>query len=291
MMDRHFLIAGLVRNQEKNLTNIVSILHNSFANYGDVSFLIIESDSTDNTIEKLAVLRNDYLNFDFISLGNLGDTIENRWVRMASLRNTYLDIFANSTKYRNCNYLVVADLDDVNLGLKSSSLDSVFKRNNWAAVFANQSKYYYDVLALRHPTLSPNDCWKEERYLIEKGMNPFKARKRAVFDRQIKIPRNSQWLEVDSAFGGLAIYKRESIKGCRYIEYSSEGDFACEHIDFHSQIRSRGGKLFIVPSMINAGCVDHTEIRKVIPTLKWFIKMILWELARLPRHVKGVLRE
>jgi hypothetical protein len=289
-MDKNFLIAGLVRNQETNLSNLVSILHNSFAKYGDVSFLIIESDSTDNTIEELTVLRNSYPNFDFLSLGNLENTIENRWVRMATLRNTYLDSFADSPSYKNCNYLVVADLDDVNLDLKSSSLDSVFKRNDWAAVFANQSKYYYDILAFRHPTLSPNDCWKEERFLIEKGMNPYRARKRAVFDRQIKIPRNSPWLEVNSAFGGLAIYKRDSIKGSRYSEYSSEGDFACEHIDFHAQIKSCGGKLFIVPSMINSGYVDHTEIRKALPTLKWFIKMVLWELAQFPRYIKGVLR-
>ncbi len=289
-MDKNFLIAGLVRNQETSLENIVSILHNSFAKYGDVSMLIIESDSTDNTIEKLTILKNRYPNFDFLSLGKLEDKIENRWVRMATLRNTYLDSYMNSPSYKKCNYLVVADLDDVNLSLKSSSLNSVFKQNDWAAVFANQSKYYYDILAFRHPILSPNDCWKEERYLIEKGMNPYKARKRAVFDRQIKIPRNSPWLEVDSAFGGLAIYRRDSINGCRYSETSSEGDFACEHIDFHAQIKSRGGRLFIVPSMINSGYVDHTEIRKAMPTIKWFIKMLLWEFSQFSRYIKEVLR-
>jgi len=289
-MNRNFLITGLVRNQESNLENIVAILQNSFDKYGNISFLIIESDSTDKTIETLTVLRNNYTNFDFVSLGNLQETVENRWVRMAILRNTYLDIFVNNSKYKGCNFLVVADLDDVNLELKSSAIESIFKRNDWAAVFANQSKYYYDILALRHPTLSPNDCWKEERSLIEKGMNPFIARKRAVFDRQIKIPRNSPGLEVDSAFGGLAIYRRNSIKNCHYSEYSSEGDYACEHIDFHSQIKSSGGKLFIVPSMINSGYVDHTEIRKVVPTLKWFIKLILWEFAQLPKRFKGFFK-
>lgn len=290
MIDRNFLITGLVRNQESSLENIVAILQDAFAMYGNISFLIIESDSTDKTIETLTFLQNKYANFDFISLGNLEKTIENRWVRMAFLRNTYLDFFNNSSKYMRCDYLVVADLDDVNSELKSSSLESIFMRNDWAAVFANQSKYYYDVLAFRHPTLSPNDCWKEERMLIEKGMNPFIARKRAVFDRQIKIPKNSPWLEVNSAFGGLGVYRRDCIQGSRYNEYSSEGDYACEHIDFHSQIKSRGGKLFIVPSMINSGYVDHTEVRKVIPTLKWFIKLILWEFAQLPKNFRGARR-
>jgi hypothetical protein len=289
-MNRNFLITGLVRNQESNLENIVAILHKAFDKYGSISFLIIESDSTDKTIETLMVLRNNYADFDFVSLGNLELTIENRWVRMAILRNAYLDIFKNSPKYKNHNYLVVADLDDVNLDLKSGSIESIFERNDWAAVFANQSKYYYDILAFRHPILSPNDCWKEERSLIEKGMNPYTARKRAVFDRQIKIRPKSPWLEVDSAFGGLAIYRRESIEGCSYTEYSSEGEFACEHIDFHSQIRSLDGKLFIVPSMINSGYVDHTEVRKPIPTFKWFIKLILWELAQLPKYFKGVFK-
>ena len=103
MMHRTFLITGLVRNQESNLENIVAILENTFDMYGNISFLIIESDSTDRTIETLTGLRDSHANFDFVSLGNLEETIENRWVRMAILRNTYLDIFKKSSKLVKLN--------------------------------------------------------------------------------------------------------------------------------------------------------------------------------------------
>lgn len=286
-MNRQFFVVGLVRDQEKRLEIIVEILDKSFSVYGQVSFFIVESDSTDGTIHILDKLKVSKKNFDFISLGNTESEHIDRWTRLARLRNIYLKKFESLKHFSGSDFLVVADLDDVNLKLTYNSLKSIFRRDDWAGVFANQSKYYYDVLALRHPVLSPNDCWKEERKLIKQGMNPYLARKKAVFDRQIKIRRNSPWIEVESAFGGLGIYRRKNILNCRYNERSSEGELACEHIDFHNQIRAKGGNLFVVPSFINSHFVDHTNTKKVIPKMKWFVKLVLWEInhfkTSLPR--------
>ena len=57
-------------------------------------------------------------------------------------------------------------------------------------------------------------------------------------------------IPVNSAFGGIAIYKIKSIQECRYNGlYDDEGE-KCEHVDFNECIRSKGGKIFINSSFL-----------------------------------------
>ena len=75
----------------------------------------------------------------------------------------------------------------------------------------------------------------------------------------IEIPENSEWIEVDSAFGGLAIYKRDAIFGQFYIGINSTGSETCEHVSFHKELRSLGKKIFINPALINGGLNEHSN--------------------------------
>lgn len=59
-------------------------------------------------------------------------------------------------------------------------------------------------------------------------------------------------LPVDSCFGGLAIYRYEALRGCRYsFRYSQPPHMLeCEHVLFHQCIREQNGaKLFANPNM------------------------------------------
>ena len=69
-----------------------------------------------------------------------------------------------------------------------------------------------------------------------------------------KFYKKNGLLEIDSAFGGIAIYKISSIPNeCKYIgEYleNNEEEFKpydekCEHVDFNKCIKKNGGKLFL----------------------------------------------
>jgi len=64
----------------------------------------------------------------------------------------------------------------------------------------------------------------------------------------ISIPWDSDWIEVDSAFGGLALYRASCLRGCFY---SSEGREVCEHVVLHRKIKDNGGKIFINPGLTN----------------------------------------
>jgi hypothetical protein len=74
----------------------------------------------------------------------------------------------------------------------------------------------------------------------------------------IKIPPTENWIEVDSAFGGLAIYKSYTLLEARYAGKSESGDVICEHVPLHDNIRSQGYRIFINPKLINFKYTDHS---------------------------------
>ena len=75
----------------------------------------------------------------------------------------------------------------------------------------------------------------------------------------IRIPKKSQWIEVDSAFGGFALYRPEAIGNALYEGLTAVGDAICEHVPFHAEMRKNQKKLFINPNLINARSTDHTH--------------------------------
>jgi hypothetical protein len=272
------LIVGICRDVGAEISNEIIRLKKSFSDFEKVHFYIIESDSKDNTVEILTELSKEISNFDFISLGDVQPQIPDRWSRIAYLRNLCVAEFLSSDKYLNCDFLAVSDLDGVNRELSISSVRSVFQRNDWAACFANQSGHYYDIFALRHPTWSPNDCWKHEKFLRLNGVNPIRARELAVYKRQIKIQPKSKWIEVDSAFGGLGIYQRAFLVNAKYESREENGELVCEHVSFNKAVKENGGKLFVVPGLINFKLNGHNYPMLKRKRAKRLIKLALWYL-------------
>ena len=157
------LIVGLVRNCEASLESEVKILRASFKDFKKVSFFLVESDSTDGSLEALRELAIRIPNFKFLSLGNIRQSISDRIERIAHCRNAYLDyVRTTSDKF---DYIVVADLDGVNNLLTKEKVATCWKFDGWSACTANQTGPYYDIYALRAPGWSEMDCWNEARSL------------------------------------------------------------------------------------------------------------------------------
>jgi hypothetical protein len=142
---------------------------------------------------------------------------------------------------------------------------------------ANQAAPYYDIYALRHPEWSPNDGWHYESNLRSKGMNPLSAREKAIYSRMITIDPRGEWIPVDSAFGGLAIYKRELFENARYSSVLPNGDHVCEHVTLHHTMRLAGARLFINPALVNLGWNTHSESKLLMKRFNRVIKLILWK--------------
>ncbi len=249
------LIAGVARNCAATLPATVQRLQAALPAFQTVRWLVVESDSSDNTVAVLQQLATTVPGFEYRSLGALASRMPQRTERLAHCRNQYLDHLhqLNAAGAQPAvAYLVVADLDGVNDALTPQALLSCWARPDWAACCANQTGLYYDIWALRHPQWCPGDCWEESRFLERYSGNSGSARQAAVYSRMVNLPAQGDWLPVQSAFGGLAVYRTAALHNARYVGLTAAGRPVCEHVAFHAGILANGGSVFINPQLINA---------------------------------------
>ena len=198
-----------------------------------------------------------------------------RTERLAHCRNFYLDSIRANPDYDDINYVIIADLDALNSELCQKSILSCFSRDDWDVCFANQNGPYYDIYALRHPVWSPVDCWEQFKFLVNNGLNKEKALEASIFSKMLKIPSTSQdWIEVHSAFGGIAIYKIHTLASGTYVGITEDGLEISEHVSLHLHQKKQGFKLFINPQFINAKITEHSKhivgYRKIYRLIKNF---------------------
>ena len=276
--DSTLLVAGTIRNGAAGLEISVLRLSTALCGFKKLMWLLVESDSSDETISRLTELSSRYSDFNFVSLGSLRADFPKRTERLAHARNVYLEEFQLNPRYSECNYLMVADLDGVNNLISREGIDSSWKMGEDAAITANQSGPYYDIWALRHPLWSPNDCWSELEFFKSKYRWPESALQKSVLSRMIKIDREQSPIEVLSAFGGMAIYPRNSLYEAKYVGLDPIGREVCEHISISEKIRENGYKIFINPKMINTKytefSIEKKFSRKTIRILRYPYKVI-----------------
>lgn len=253
------LIVGLIRNGAGTLHSDRARIAAATRFFGNVRWFVVESDSSDDTLAKLEAIHARDPSFRYKSLGSLRTLLPRRTHRIARCRNEYLAEIRRNRDYDNVDYVIVADLDGVNSHVDEASLRSCFTRSDWDVCTANQRGPYYDVWALRHAEWSPNDCWRQYHFLVEHGMPAHRAMFAAIESRKVTIPEHHDWIEVESAFGGLAIYRRALFDMGNYDGVSDISGEVCEHVSFHSKIRGNGGKILINPRLINAGYTEHSK--------------------------------
>jgi len=252
----NLLITGCVRNASKNIKYEIDKLKQITYFFKSIKILLIESDSQDNTNEILKKIKSKDLNFDFKSLGNLRKKYKFRTDRIARCRNEYVHEITSNSKYKNIDLVLIVDLDNINFLLSKKSLLSCFKQKNWDAVFANQKFAYYDIYALRHEEWSPNDYRNQLNFFDKYRKNRFLNYWFTSYSKMLIIPEDSEWIEVDSAFGGAAFYKKKCFFNNRYSG-SINGKEICEHVFFNKYLKLQKKKLFICPSFINSGFNEH----------------------------------
>lgn len=259
LMKSNLLITGVVRDGAASIESNISALSQAVSGFSQVHWLIIESDSSDDTVRKLRDISQKIPNFRFFSLGNLTEKMPLRTERLAFCRNAYLREINENSVYRNIEYVLISDLDNTNTLLTEESILSCWKRGGWDVCAANQLGPYYDIWALRHPLWAANDCWLEHRFLSQFSTRPEDLAYACVFSKMITLPPDSEWIEVDSAFGGMAIYRKSILSQIAYVGLYENGMELCEHVPLHMSIRAAGGKIFINPALINTDYTEHSE--------------------------------
>jgi hypothetical protein len=253
---KNVLVTGLARNTEGLLTTEIKKIQIQLSDFfSEVKFLVIESDSSDNTVGELKKIKTTTTDFEFISLGILENKYPNRIQRLTKCRNAYVNEIRKNKKYKNIDYIAVFDFDIRNNRLDLRPLDFWLSKKNWAAIFANQTGNYYDIYALRKKGWSENDCFVEYRNL-RVNLSSDLAKNKAIWKKMIKIPKDAKPIKVQSAFGGLGIYRKEVFIRYNYQPKLNQIEQS-EHVTLHYKINRKYGDLYIVPNLTNFSWNPH----------------------------------
>jgi FkbM family methyltransferase len=254
------VFAGCARSCAPFLKDVLANIEALGATYEAFEIVIVENDSEDDTRSRLREVAGSRDNVRLIEADGLEERHPKRTDRIAAARNLYIEA-VREPRYADCDDLVVLDFDDVNCRPINASAfaaarEWLWQEPNRRAVFANSSLFYYDVWALRHPSWSPDDCWARVRS-AQKSMGMEEAMRRHVATRQIPIRPGAAPILVDSAFGGLGIYRREPALTGNYVGLDEQGEETCEHVAFNAAVRGDSGTMAIYPRLQNETPQEH----------------------------------
>ena len=171
-MDKKILLVGTVSNVAKTIKKELKVLNRALSVFDNVRIYLVESDSTDNTVEILKKIELTQINFEFTSLGMLKEKLPNRIARIAHCRNNYVEYIRSYCQKFNLDYVAVADLDGMNPKIGKQGILSCFDSNiEWAGMMANQKFGYYDIYALRSKNWIEEDCFRHLSRVKEKNFS------------------------------------------------------------------------------------------------------------------------
>jgi hypothetical protein len=252
------MVVGTVRNVGRSLEREIHRYARILNPVGNVQFFLVESDSNDSTVEVLNRLRRTVKNFEYETLGALRRQIPERVPRLIYCRNRYVERLRQEKILSAENITLVVDFDLKSKLLNSEKIQrSLAREVAWSGIFANQTKGYYDILALRHPIWCPNSILREIEWYTQ-FMSKGTAKELSVFSRMLNLSSETNLIQVDSAFGGLGIYKSEVFFNHDYTPRHSDSQYDIDHVVLNKKIRDSGGMLFIDPNLTNCTWTNHT---------------------------------
>ena len=254
------IICSIVRNAEKGLRRNIPIIKQLCNCFADYKVFVYENDSADKTKQLLKEWAASDSQHVFVSLndndstatiptqketGNVNPYYSARRIdKMAKLRNHYMDYVEQQVW--KADYLIVADLDVARLSLQGI-LNSFERAEDWDAITAfgyslgpNLQKRYHDTYALTEYGDESNPQTMDKIHSLAKKFGT--------------LAGTQDLIRVFSAFGGLAIYKFEAVRGLKYCAIPNEDEkveVRCEHYSIYKQIAERGyDKFYINPKMV-----------------------------------------
>ena len=258
LREKTIIICSIVRNAEKGLMKNIPVINQICSLFNDYRIVVYENNSTDKTKFLLSQWKDSLgdracfvmEDVDFERTIPKANSVNcnpffsrKRISKMALLRNQYMNVI-NQLGW-TADYLMVVDLDVAQINFESI-MSSFNTKMEWDAVTANGfsmgpnlKRRYHDTYAL---TEYGDECNPQTEDKIK-----------FLADKYGKLKNDDNWVRVFSAFGGLAIYKYEAIKGLKYQVLDNNDnrvEVRGEHYSIYKQMAERGyDKVFINPSM------------------------------------------
>lgn len=258
--ESEFVVCSIVRNAAKGLERNIPILNQFLSMCKDYRVFVYENDSKDQSKDILTAWHESNPNKVYVSLNNTDPvkTIPSakevgsvnpfysarRISKMVSLRNRYLD-FIDEEKW-SADYLMVVDLDVAALNL-DAIMSSFASDKEWDAVTAFGYSTSPKLRKRYHDTYALTEYGDQNNPQTEKKI-------KELAEKYGKLSNSDNWIRVFSAFGGMAIYRFEAIKGLRYQLLDNDDsrvEVRCEHFSIYKQMYERGfDKVYINPGMV-----------------------------------------
>jgi glycosyltransferase involved in cell wall biosynthesis len=249
------VFVGPVRNCGPFLKDVLENIERMGSLFKSYTCVFVESDSTDNSLELLKEYAEGKNNVNVISLGNIAPQIPSRTQRIAAARNVGIEFCEKNGLLDNHDFYIQMCVDNVNADkIDLDGVLSCFKYdiNQWDCMTANQKSNYYDIWTLRCKDWIDYDCWWEVDFNRPWYMSREQSVNLHVSSRAIYLPKELGLIEVDSAHGGLSIYKSYIARGCRYFGvHPSRKAEESDIMSFCRGVRVKGGRIFINSEMIN----------------------------------------
>ena len=261
------VFAGLARDCASALPSVLANIAAMSDQFRESAFLFLENGSRDGTRGVLEQWCRSRPEAQLLSPDHPDAFSPVRTIRLAALRNQL--IAAIRERFSDFDLVVMMDCDEVNaaptdmadIGL---AVDFLMAEEDRAGVFANMLGGYIDYWALRHPTRCPDDVWEAMLdYVVRHGVGDDAAYDAVFAPRLFALAADAAPLEVDSAFGGLGIYRLKKVLanpasyvGAKRKTVPMQGGVrevgwqTCEHVSFHAGLRAEGGRLFILPGLV-----------------------------------------
>ncbi|CAF1618951.1 unnamed protein product [Adineta ricciae] len=250
------VITACCRNVRRNLPGFQRNIQSIAKLFGNYRIYLGESDSDDETLTYLNQWKNN--DSDHVRVYTYGQQrwkLMSRTNRIAFCRNTLLS--EARQEIPSFDYYFVVDVDvgsSSSFEIKDFLSNFIYPSSSWLAMTATQRAEYYDIWALRIPLILPFDCWKKIKELTSYFIDQSYLIDRLVKIHQKSIPRHVPLIEVESAFGGAALYNGKYLnKHCSYNGNDQERQLTfysqCEHVPFHSCIQkyAKQQKIYINP--------------------------------------------
>lgn len=205
------LICGVCRNIEKAVPNTLQSIQDLGSRFSEYRAIVYENNSTDQTKKLLRNWADKDPHVIFLSeqlsrrrlSQQLRMNVPFRTAKIARARNIVLDV-AMKKDFDDFKYVVWADLDFLEPWDVDAIVETILHpEQEWDAVLANGA---YDLFSIRTPEFPIG--WELIGDLFWEHLD--QIRELFVFDAK------SPWKKVYSAFGGIGVYKRDAIRGCRY---------------------------------------------------------------------------
>jgi len=234
------LVCGIARNAERVLPYTIARIEALCKLFKSHYIHVFENDSTDNTLN---ILSNWSKANSQISVGSAKFNPPpftdphgyDRRKYMAMARNEYLKFARKYSQTHLIDYMIIVDMDLHGGWSYHGVLNTIGQQTYWDIVGSNSlfytkiedrwCKLFYDSWAFR-PLDHPEPLEDEEVNLF-------------------KFNRGEAMIPINSAFGGLGIYKPHFLS--EDLKYAADD---CDHPTLHNELVKRGYKIFLNPSQI-----------------------------------------